>query len=455
MSFISNKEKSMEFVTTDADNQGGGWVESEAVELDDNPMEEMSTNNSQITNLNLEQNYHTSFIQNHRNIFQRTVILKTTYLHLAFKEEHKTAELKSIPFNNKMSDASTLNKDEPMDIGPVDVNNKIPFTSIEETEDEKINLDESPLQRIIPSTYYPRILSSTRSENHDNLIAQNYGILCQLTTAVNTTYIHVAPIQKHYVSCEINHHSSKSIYFNNKMSSASSSDNGDPMDVVSEGEPMAIVSAEKPMDMVSVEEPMDMASVQEPMDIVSEGEPMDIVSAEADNERSFSRAERTENYSFQVDGNLSQEMLLPSYYPQIVNSCVSGNNYRHEQLVQNFGILVQNTSALNTTYSQVAPMQASCEMNREYSVSETDRFYIQNVHSDNNMMTHRNQIQNAEGLIFERCKDFVPRSSASSPGNKNARKRTFNLLNESQNLDNPKYYQPHIKKKKNFDAEYA
>lgn len=355
----------MEFVTTDADNQGCGWVESEAMELDDNPMEEMisSTNNSQITNLN--QNYHTSFIQNHRNIFQKTFILKTTYVHLAFKEEHKTAVLKSIHFNNKMSDASILNKDESM--APVDVNNKIPLTSIKKSEDEKMNLDESPLQRIIPSAYYPEILSSTRSENHDNLIVQNYGTLCQLTTVVNTTYIHVAPIQKHYVSCEINHHCSKSISFNNKMSAASSSDNEDPMD------------------MESVEEPMDTVSEGESMAMVSVEEPMDIVSAEADNERSFSRAERTGHYSFQVDGNLSQEMLLPSYYPQMVNSCVSGNNYRHEHLVQNFGILVQKTSAL-----------ASCEMNRQYSVSETDRFYIQNVHSDNNMMNHKNQIQNAE-----------------------------------------------------------
>lgn len=420
MSSISNKEEPMEFVAADVDNQGSGKVENEAMELDGNAMEGMisSINNSQMTSLNFSENYHSSFVQNHRNIFQRTFTLKTTYVHLAFKEEHKTAVPESIHLNNKMSEASIANKDEPMDIAPVDFNNKIPFRSIEETENEEMNWEENPLRRIIPSTYYPQILNSAISEHHDSLIVQNYGILCQLTSAVNTTYVHVAPIQKHSVSCEINHHCSKSISFNNKMSAASVSNNGEPMDIVSEGEPMDIVSVEEPMDVVSVE---------------------------ADNERSFSSAERTENYSSQMDENLSQEIILP-YYPQMVNSGISRNNNRYEQLAQNFGILIQNTSAVNTTYAQVIPMQASCEMNHQYSVSETDRFYNQNVHSDNSMMTQRNQIQNAEVLISERYKELVPRSNASSSGNKNVRKRTFDHLNESQNLDNPKYYQPHMKK---------
>lgn len=115
----------------------------------------------------------------------------------------------------------------PNDAASMNANNEVSVTRIGEEESKEKDLDKNPLQGVIPPN--PQFASSTVSDNHDSLNIQNYGILCQLTTAVNTTYIHVEPIQKHYASSEMYHHCS----YNNKMATALISHNQKAIDVIS------------------------------------------------------------------------------------------------------------------------------------------------------------------------------------------------------------------------------
>lgn len=93
-----------------------------------------------------------------------------------------------------MSNSSLPNKNYAMGAASMNANNEAPVTRIEETESKEIDLDKNPLQVVISPAYHPQIASSAISDNYDNLSIQNYGNVCQLSFAVNTTYVHVAPI---------------------------------------------------------------------------------------------------------------------------------------------------------------------------------------------------------------------------------------------------------------------
>lgn len=103
----------------------------------------------------------------------------------------------------------------------MNLHDKVQATRIEETESKEKNLNKNPLQGLISSACHPQIVSSTSLDNQDSLRIQNYAILCQLTTTVNTTYVHMAPIQKPYASSEIYHQCS----YNKKIATALTSYN--------------------------------------------------------------------------------------------------------------------------------------------------------------------------------------------------------------------------------------
>lgn len=128
-----------------------------------------------------------------------------------------------------MSDSSLPSKNYTMDAASMNANNEVPVTRTEETESKEMDLDKNPLQGVIFPTYHPQFASSTISDNYDSLIIQNYGISCRLTCAVNTTYVHVAPIQKHEANSEMYHQCS----FNNKMATALIPYNEKAIDVTS------------------------------------------------------------------------------------------------------------------------------------------------------------------------------------------------------------------------------
>lgn len=116
-----------------------------------------------------------------------------------------------------------------MDATSTNLHNKVQVTTIEETESKEKDLDKNPLQGLISSAYHSQIASSTSLDNQDSLHIQNYGSLCQLTTTVNTIYVHMAPIQKPYESSEIYHQCS----YNKKITTALTSHDEKATDVIS------------------------------------------------------------------------------------------------------------------------------------------------------------------------------------------------------------------------------